>query len=109
MGPPPSPQTPLPTPFEVRERRGQGPRLSGKIPHQGIGGGVWGRGLGPPPLSPLPESFLLPQVGLDDPGVAPDIPGEAFGDDLALVQDHDPLAQAHDQGHIVFDDQQGDA
>ena len=41
--------------------------------------------------------------------MAPDILRAALGDDPALVQDHDALAQAHDQGHVVLDDQEGDA
>ena len=65
-------------------------------------------------LCPLPQNFInlifFPaQIGLDDPGVPADIPGGAGGDDLAVVQDDDPVAQAHNQGHVVFDDQQGNA
>lgn len=54
-------------------------------------------------------SILPAQVGLDYFGVPADFQGSALADDLAVVQHHDALADAHDQGHIVLDDQKGNA
>ncbi len=71
---------------------------------EGRAGGVFRK------CSPTPKSILillLTQVGLDDPGVPADFRRESLGDYLAVVQDHHPVADTHDQGHIVFNDQQG--
>jgi hypothetical protein len=58
---PPSPQTPLPTPFKgtfkgTRKVRPSAPTSSFKAnPLKGLGEGFWGGGKGPPALSPLPQ------------------------------------------------------
>ncbi len=49
------------------------------------------------------------QVRVEDGGVAADFVRRAFGDLLAVVEDHDPLAQLHHDLHLVLDQQDRDA
>ena len=53
---------------------------------------------------PLPGA----QIGLDDLRVVLNFVGRALGDDVAEVQHADALTDAHDQAHIVFNEQDGD-
>jgi exopolyphosphatase/guanosine-5'-triphosphate,3'-diphosphate pyrophosphatase len=69
VAPPPSPQTPLPTPFEGPERRAKGPTFRSKS-GKGLGEGVWGRGQGsadpwppPPRTHPTPERIAAVDIG----------------------------------------------
>ena len=39
--------------------------------------------------------------------VRPDLGRGALGDDLAVVEDRDPVADAHDDAHVVLDEQDG--
>ena len=54
------------------------------------------------------SALLLAQVGFDDLGVVADLVGGALGDDPAEVQHRDALADAHDQIHVMLDQQDGD-
>ena len=49
------------------------------------------------------------EVGLDDPGIGADLGGRALGDLLAVVEDRDPVADAHDDPHVVLDEQDREA
>ena len=51
----------------------------------------------------------VPEVGLDDLGVAADDRGLALGDLLAVVEDDDVVRDAHDHLHVVLHEQDGDA
>ena len=51
----------------------------------------------------------LAQIGLDDALVGLDLGGRALGDPLAVVEHGDALADAHDDAHLVLDEQDGDA
>ncbi|CCY06109.1 putative uncharacterized protein [Eggerthella sp. CAG:1427] len=51
---------------------------------------------------------FLPQIRLDDGGIGFDVGRAALGDDLAVVQHADALADTHDQIHVVLDEQNGD-
>ena len=42
-------------------------------------------------------------------GIRPDLSRRALGDDLAVVEDRDPVADAHDDAHVVLDEQDGQA
>ena len=46
---------------------------------------------------------LLPEVGLDDPRVVPDLQRLALGDLLAVVEHRHLLGNAHDHLHVVLD------
>ncbi len=48
------------------------------------------------------------KVGLDDGGVFPDFLGRSLGDSLAVIEDEDALADAHDDFHIVLDQEDGE-
>ena len=50
-----------------------------------------------------------PQVGGDDLRVVADLGRPALGDLPAELQHDDPVADAHDQPHVVLDEQHGDA
>ncbi len=49
------------------------------------------------------------EVGLDDSWVGADLGGAPFGDDLAVVEDRDAVADPHDDPHVVLDEQDGQA
>lgn len=51
----------------------------------------------------------LPEVCLDDVGVLGDFPGCSLGDHLSVIQYENLVRYAHDQLHIMFDEQDGDA
>src|SRR6266568_2113246 len=64
-----------------------------------------------PNLTPFPSGALLgrlPQVRLDDARVGPDLGGVALRDLLPVVEDDDLLRDAHDQSHVVLDEEDGD-
>src|SRR5699024_7586342 len=44
------------------------------------------------------------QIGVDHRWVGADIFGRAFGDDLTGGEAHDPVADSHDDIHIVFNE-----
>src|SRR5699024_11314517 len=50
-----------------------------------------------------------PQIGVDHRWVGADIFGRAFGDDLTGGEAHDPVADSHDDVHIVFDEHDSQA
>ena len=52
---------------------------------------------------------LVPEVGAHHGGVGADRVGGAAGDDLPEVQHHDPVADRHDEVHVVLDEQHGHA
>ena len=56
---------------------------------------------------PQAASAGAPQVGLDDPRVALDLRRRALGDLLAEVEHGDAVGDAHDQAHVVLDQQHG--
>src|SRR3954453_185562 len=45
------------------------------------------------------------EVCLDDPRVGPDLGRRTLGDHFAVVEDRDPVADAHDDAHVMFDEQ----
>src|SRR5438309_5155171 len=47
----------------------------------------------------------LPEVGLDHPRVPPDLIGRALGDFLAVVEDGHVVRDAHDDPHLVLDEE----
>src|SRR6266571_5879263 len=61
--------------------------------------------LAPPPLA----SARLAEVGLDYALVRPDFVRAAFRDPLAAIEDGDPLADPHDDAHVVLDEQYRDS
>src|SRR5689334_16116103 len=46
-----------------------------------------------------------PQVRCDHLRVVPHLGGGTLGDLLSELQDHQPVAHAHDQAHVVLDEQ----
>src|SRR5262245_24570029 len=50
-----------------------------------------------------------PQIRVDDPRVLPHLGGQALRDLLAELENDDPVADAHDQTHVVLDQQNRDA
>src|SRR5262249_20321278 len=50
-----------------------------------------------------------PQVCVDDPRVLANLVRQALGDLLAELQHDDAVADAHDQAHVVLDEQDRDA
>ena len=58
---------------------------------------------------PPPARRGLAQVGLDDALVALDLGRRALGDALAVVEHRDALGDAHDDAHLVLDEQDGHA
>src|SRR3569833_3250491 len=50
-----------------------------------------------------------PQIRLDDPRIVLDLGGQTLRDLLAEVEHGDPVADAHDQAHVVLDQQDGTA
>src|SRR5882757_5559033 len=48
-----------------------------------------------------------PQVRVDDLRILADLGRPALGDLLAELQHHEPVAYAHDQPHVVLDEQHG--
>src|SRR6266568_1076286 len=53
--------------------------------------------------------LLRAEVGFDDARVGLDRGRRALGDLLPVLQHHDVLAGAHDEAHVVLDEQDGDA
>ena len=51
----------------------------------------------------------LAEVGGDHGAIAAHGVGHAFGDLLAAVEDHDMVGHAHDDAHVVLDEQHADA
>src|SRR5512146_484493 len=54
-------------------------------------------------------SIVFPQVDPDDLGVVLDGAGRIVGDLFAVGEYDDFVRNLHDQGHVVLDDQNGDA
>ena len=54
-------------------------------------------------------SLLTSQIGFDNTGISTHLVRSAVGNHLAVIQHHDPLADTHDQRHIMLDEQDGDA
>src|SRR5512144_486008 len=54
-------------------------------------------------------SIVLPQVDPDNLRIVLDGAGRVVGDLFAVGEDDDLVGNVHDQGHIVLDDQDGDA
>ena len=54
------------------------------------------------------SALLLAQIGLNDLRVVADLIRRALGDDAAEVQHGDALADAHEQTHVMLDQQHGD-
>ena len=52
---------------------------------------------------PYPPVRSIAQIGLDDLGVGLDLGGQALGQQHAVVEHVDALADAHDQLHVVLD------
>src|SRR5215203_4519487 len=50
-----------------------------------------------------------PELSLHDRGGLLHLMGQAFGDESALVEHDDSIAQPHDQTKVVVDDQHADA
>ena len=85
-------------------------RRGAAICHQAapVGGAAGSRrrrlgGAAPRPKRPAAE------VGLDHPRVALDLARRALGDLQPVVEDGDPLRDAHHDPHLVLDEQDGDA
>src|SRR5437867_10759660 len=57
----------------------------------------------------LSPSGALAEVGFDDAWVGADFLRLPFGDLFAVIQDNDPLGDAHDDLHVVLDQQHSDA
>ena len=51
------------------------------------------------------SALLLTQVGFDDLGIVADLVRRTLGDDAAKVQHGDALADAHDEAHIMLDEE----
>src|SRR6266571_7249299 len=51
--------------------------------------------------------FRGAEVGIEHPGILPDRLRGAGRDDRAVVEDHDPPAQAHHEVHVVLHDEEG--
>src|SRR5438034_3307008 len=67
-----------------------------------MGGPPWTRA-SPSGLRPEVTSSAHPsQIGLNHALVALDVGGGAFGDLLAVIQDHDVLGHLHDHFHVVL-------
>ena len=49
----------------------------------------------------------LPQIGLDDPGIVLDLAGCSLGNSYTVVEHFDPLADLHDEFHVVLDEKHG--
>src|SRR5437016_5086724 len=60
----------------------------------------------PSAIPPLPFSMhrLLAEIGRDDLGILLDLVRRSFGNDLAVVEHVDPLADSHDDLHVVLDE-----
>ena len=59
-------------------------------------------------VSAIGSALLLAQVGFDDLGIVADLIRGALGDDTAEIQHRDALADAHDQAHVMLDQQHSD-
>src|SRR3989338_2610720 len=49
------------------------------------------------------------QIGLDHLRIADDLLGRPLRDLFAVVQDHDPVTEPHDEAHVVLDHEHGHA
>ena len=52
---------------------------------------------------------LLSKVSLDDFRIRTDFMRGPLGDLTPMIEDHDPLAQIHDDLHVVFDEENTDS
>src|SRR5579875_2661429 len=60
-----------------------------------------------PPVAVLRVVVLAgAQVRVEHPGVGPHLGGRSRRDHRAVVEDHDPVAQAHHEVHVVLHDQE---
>src|SRR5437870_4983923 len=63
----------------------------------------------PTPNTEHPTPNSPSQIRLDHLRVLSDLIGRADGDHFAVIQDRDPLADAHHHAHVVLDQQDRDA
>src|SRR5438045_3193776 len=57
----------------------------------------------------IPKSLYLPEIDLDHLRIAAHGGRRPHGDDLAHVQDADPVADRHDEAQVMVDDEKGSA
>ena len=55
------------------------------------------------------DEIAVAEIGLEDIRVGADFGRRAVGDAAARVEDVDMVGDTHHQGHVVFDDDNGDA
>src|SRR3989304_6213699 len=80
-------------------------------PPRPTGGGMSPRGGGSPypTCRPSASSISLPEIGGHDLRLPDDVAGPALGDELAVVQHHDPVGQVDHGPHDVLDEEDGGA